>query len=211
MQVPSGGTQVSTGISTASWWRARSAAWRSACTLPGDPLTPAKIRHVPGMVMLPLAKWSWAWQEPGIRSRPPPVGARGLGGRGDRLRCAAHARYTSTAAVAASRAARRRSGRSASRACRRPQRCGPGTGGSGGCLFQPGGRGGNGRASAAGAAAANASRAPASPARAAARRRIRVHDKFLRLMLDRSMRVWAGQRHARYPTFYGCPNPCGLA
>ena len=38
-----------------------------------------------------------------------------------------------------------------------------------------------------------------------------VHDEFLRVMLDRLVRVWAGQAASRYPTFYGCPDPGGQA
>ena len=84
-------------------------------------------------------------------------------------------------------------------------------GGSGGCLSQPGGRGGNGSASAAGATAANGQQGTGQPGQDSGQTADAVHDKFLRVMLDRLVRVWAGQRHGRYPTFYGCPNPCGQA
>ena len=55
---PPGGSQASTGINGASSSRARSAAKRSACRLPGDPLAPTMIRHAPDtVVLLEDAKW----------------------------------------------------------------------------------------------------------------------------------------------------------
>ena len=183
------------------------------------------------------AAWQQYWQQshpsheasqeayPPLPATPgtvqPGTGSCGSVGRGD-WSCGARSMPGPPAPRRWRRAARprRRSGRSASRACRRPQRCagnrcdcGRARAAAGACTSRADGAGTVPRR----ARRARQRRAPAGhrPARPGRRRdggrADGVHDDLLRLVRDRSLRLWAGQRRVRYPTFYGCPNRRGLA